>query len=197
MRLPLPCLENVRSILEYIGLIGVAIILVLATSGFGMAPANVVIVLALFGRLFPRITTVQSQLHSLNNNVHAIDAINKLQSAADAAAERRDSADKKVALNLSLPTTLAVVGLTVKFGQRNVLDGVDLRLPVPGLVAVVGGSGAGKSTFVHTLLGLTEPSAGSIRLGNYDFASASLSASASRHRLCAARDNPVPRFYPR
>jgi ABC-type multidrug transport system fused ATPase/permease subunit len=69
-----------------------------------------------------------------------------------------------------------VSGLEVKFGERKVLDGIDLRLPVPSLTAVIGGSGAGKSTLVHTLLGLTEPSAGSIRLGNYDFGAAPLAA---------------------
>src|SRR5205085_233677 len=47
---------------------------------------------------------------------------------------------------------------------------------VPGLLAVVGRSGAGKSTLVHALLGLIEPSAGSIRLGKYDLASAPLGA---------------------
>jgi len=167
---------TVRGILEYVGLIGVAIILVLATNGFGMAPANVVIVLALFGRLFPRITTVQSQLHALNNNVQAIEVLNKLQSAADAAAERQDPLDAQATLKLSAPTTLAVRGLTVKFGERKALESVDLQLPIPGLVAVVGGSGAGKSTLVHTLLGLTEPSHGSIALGNHDFGSAPLSA---------------------
>ncbi|HET7848218.1 MAG TPA: ABC transporter ATP-binding protein, partial [Pseudolabrys sp.] len=166
----------VRSILEYVGLIGIAAILVLATSGFGMAPANVVIVLALFGRLFPRLTTVQSQLHSLNNNVHAVQAINSLQNAAEAEAERQDAAGAPQKLPVEVPTTLSVRGLVVKFGERKALDGIDLILPVPGLTAVVGGSGAGKSTLVHTLLGLTEPARGSIRLGRHDLATAPLPA---------------------
>jgi ABC-type multidrug transport system fused ATPase/permease subunit len=166
----------VRGILEYVGLIGVAIILILGTVGLGMAPANVVAVLALFGRLFPRITAVQSQLHSLNNNVHAIGVIGALQSAAEAEAERQDVPGAPRSLPVALPAELAVRGLTVKFGERKALDGVDLHLTLPGFVAIVGGSGAGKSTLVHTLLGLTEADAGSIRLGGYDLGSAPLSA---------------------
>jgi ATP-binding cassette subfamily C protein len=141
-----------------------------------MAPANVVVVLALFGRLFPRITAVQSQLHSLNNNVHAIGVIGALQSAAEADAERQDVPGAPRSLPVALPAELAVRGLTVKFGERKALEGVDLHLTLPGFVAIVGGSGAGKSTLVHTLLGLTEADAGSIRLGGYDLASAPLSA---------------------
>src|SRR5262249_2343234 len=44
----------VRALLEYIALIGVAIILVLTSAELGVAPGNVIIVLALFARLFPR-----------------------------------------------------------------------------------------------------------------------------------------------
>src|SRR5262249_43887490 len=95
---------TVRSILEYIALIGLAVVLVLTSAGFGIAPANVVIVLALFGRLFPRLTTVQAQLHYLNGNVHAIEAINRLQAAAEAAAERHD--DSSESLKIDKPTTL-------------------------------------------------------------------------------------------
>lgn len=167
---------TVRGVLEYCALIGVAIILVLATSGFGMAPTSVAIVLGLFARLFPRITTMQSQLHSLNNNVHAVEVIDKLQAAADAARERQGAPDEQPALKIAVPATLAVRGLEVKFGERKALAGVDLQLRIPGLVAVVGGSGAGKSTLVHTLLGLTERSAGSIRLANHDLNSAPLNA---------------------
>jgi ABC-type multidrug transport system fused ATPase/permease subunit len=167
---------TVRAVLEYVALIGLAAILVMTSAGFGVAPANVIITLALFGRLFPRLTTVQAQLHALNTHVHALEAVNSLQTTAEADAERRDSPGAEQELHVDLPTNLAVHKLEVKLGERKALDGVDLRLRIPGLVAVVGGSGAGKSTLVHTLLGLTEPSTGAICLGNYDFASASLTA---------------------
>jgi ABC-type multidrug transport system fused ATPase/permease subunit len=165
---------TVRGLLEYIALIGLAAILVLTSLGFGVAPANVLIVLALFARVFPRLTTVQAQLYSLNANVHAIGAINELQTAAEAEAEPHD--DSSEPLRIERPTTLAVRNLQVRFGERVVLDQINLTLPIPGLLAVVGRSGAGKSTLVHTLLGLVEPSAGSLRLGSHVLGSAPLRA---------------------
>jgi ATP-binding cassette subfamily C protein len=164
----------VRGLLEYMAFIGLAIILVLASKGMGVAPGNVVIVLALFGRLFPRLTNVQAQLHYLNGNLPALKAIDQLQTAADAEAERRDSASAP--LKIDLPAALTIRNLEVKFDERTVLHQINLTLPIPGMVAVVGRSGAGKSTLVHTVLGLVEPIAGSIRLGNHELASAPLSA---------------------
>jgi ABC-type multidrug transport system fused ATPase/permease subunit len=166
---------TVRGVLEFLAFAGLAAILALGSGWMGVEPANVVVVLALFGRLFPRITSTQAQLHHLNWNIPAIKVIRAFQTAAEAEAER-DSSGTEKALKIDLPTDLIVHGLVVRFGERKALDGVDLRLPMPGLTAVVGGSGSGKSTLVHTLLGLTEPTAGSIHLGNYDLASAPLSA---------------------
>jgi ATP-binding cassette subfamily C protein len=166
---------TVRSVLEFLAFVGLAAILAVGSGWMGVQAANVVVVLALFGRLFPRITATQAQIHHLNWNIHALKVIDTLQTTAEAEAER-DSPGAELGLKVDLPTNLIVHGLVVKFGEREALDGVDLRLPVPGLTAVVGGSGAGKSTLVHTLLGLTEPSAGSIRLGNLDFASVPLGA---------------------
>jgi len=165
---------TVRSVLEYVALIGLAGTLVISSKGLGLAPANAIIVLALFGRLFPRLTTVQAQLYSLNANIHAIEALDMLQTAAVAEAEREDDSDQP--LTIRKPTNLLVSNLQVRFGKRIALDQINLALPVPGLLAVVGRSGAGKSTLVHTLLGLVEPSAGSIQLGPYDLASAPLGA---------------------
>lgn len=165
---------TVRGVLEYIALIGLALILVVASKGLGVAAGNVVVVIALFGRLFPRLTAVQSQLYSLNANVHAIEAINRLQTAAEAQAEREDGSSEP--LQIDQPTALTVRNLQVRFGERAVLDQINLTLSIPGLLAIVGRSGAGKSTLVHALLGLVEPSAGSIQLGNYDLASAPLGA---------------------
>jgi ABC-type multidrug transport system fused ATPase/permease subunit len=125
-------------------------------------------VLALFGRLFPRLTAVQAQMHYLTGNLHAIEVIDRLQGAAEAAAERQD--DSAATLKISLPTALSVRNLQVRLGERTVLDQINLTLPIPGVLAVVGRSGAGKSTLVHTLLGLVDASAGSIALGDHDFA---------------------------
>jgi ATP-binding cassette subfamily C protein len=166
---------TVRSLLEFFAFVSVACVLVVSSIWGGVAAANVFVVLALFGRLFPRMTTMYAQLHHLNWNVHALDVVHALQSAADAQPERAGPAGAEQ-LTIGLPAALVVRGLDVTFGDYKALDGVDLRLPMPGLVAVVGGSGAGKSTLVHTLLGLIEPSAGSIELGANAFASTSLSA---------------------
>ncbi len=162
----------VRALLEYVALIGLAAILVLTSAGFGVAGGNVIVVLALFARLFPRLTAVQAQLHALNSNVHAIEALEKLQTAAEAQAERSDRFTRP--LQIDRPTSLNVRNLQVRFGERVALDHINLSVPIPGLLAIVGRSGAGKSTLVHTLLRLIEPSAGSIQLGTYDLESTPL-----------------------
>lgn len=54
--------------------------------------------------------------------------------------------------------------------DRDVLTGVSARIPRGGTVALVGASGAGKSTFADLLTGLTHPTAGSITVGDLDVA---------------------------
>jgi ATP-binding cassette, subfamily C, bacterial len=164
----------VRGLLEFLAVIGLASILVLASKGLGISIGNVFVVVALFARLFPRITAFQGNLHYLNGYVHGIDTINQLQSVAEAEAEDQDSTTRP--LPIALPTSLVVRNLAVELGERKVLDRVDVRLPIPGMLAIVGGSGAGKSTLVHTLLGLIEPSAGSITLEKHEIHTAPLRA---------------------
>ncbi len=165
---------TVRSVLEFLALIGLVVLLVLGSRWMGVAAGNVVVVLALFGRLFPRINTLQAQLHHLNWNVPALETINKLQAAAAAEAEKQDGPGEL--LKIEQPTVLTMKNVQVRLGERLILDQVNLRLPIPGLTAVVGRSGAGKSTLVHTLLGLVEASAGSIQLGDHELASTPLRA---------------------
>jgi ATP-binding cassette subfamily C protein len=165
---------TVRGVLEFFALLGLATLLVVGSSWMGVAGGNVVVVLALFGRLFPRINMLQAQLHHLNWNVPAVEAIDRLQTAAEVEAERQGGSDEPLRIGPS--AALRVRNLQVRLGERVVLDQINLTLPIPGLVAVVGRSGAGKSTLVHALLGLVDPSAGSIQLGNHDMASAPLGA---------------------
>jgi ABC-2 type transport system ATP-binding protein len=52
-------------------------------------------------------------------------------------------------------------GLTKRFGQRTVVDRLDLVIPSGSVCGFVGPNGAGKTTTIRMLLGLIEPTAGS------------------------------------
>ena len=51
---------------------------------------------------------------------------------------------------------------------RRILDGVDLRLPKGSLVALMGGSGSGKTTILRLLGGQVKPQTGQVRVGGLD-----------------------------
>ncbi len=61
-----------------------------------------------------------------------------------------------------------VKGLVTHYGRRKILDGVDLRMEAGEIRVIMGGSGSGKSTLLWHLLGLYQPTAGSIRLLDKD-----------------------------
>jgi ABC-2 type transport system ATP-binding protein len=55
-------------------------------------------------------------------------------------------------------------GLTKRFDTRTVVDNVDLAVPAGVAFGYLGPNGAGKTTLIRMLLGLTDSSAGSMRL---------------------------------
>jgi len=61
-------------------------------------------------------------------------------------------------------TELEFVDLSVKLGERTLLDRVSLRVAPGDFVALIGPNGAGKTTLLKTALGLRAPSSGSVRL---------------------------------
>ena len=71
------------------------------------------------------------------------------------------------------PLHVILRGVSVRYqdGDRLALDGVDLDLPPGRRVAVVGPTGAGKSTIASVLLRFCEPAAGSVTLNDRDISS--------------------------
>lgn len=63
---------------------------------------------------------------------------------------------------------LHVVGLRSGYGDSQVLHGLDLDVPEGQVVAVLGRNGTGKTTFMHTMLGLVPRTAGRILLDGVD-----------------------------
>ncbi|MFU8842080.1 MAG: ABC-F family ATP-binding cassette domain-containing protein, partial [Nitriliruptoraceae bacterium] len=59
-----------------------------------------------------------------------------------------------------------VSGLTVRYGELTVLDGVDLVIERGRTVALIGPNGAGKTTLLRSLLGQVPAAAGTVTLGS-------------------------------
>jgi ABC-2 type transport system ATP-binding protein len=63
-----------------------------------------------------------------------------------------------------MKTVIETHSLTKRFGERNAVDNVDLVVPAGVAFGFLGPNGAGKTTMIRTLLGLTEPTAGEVKL---------------------------------
>jgi ABC-2 type transport system ATP-binding protein len=59
-------------------------------------------------------------------------------------------------------------GLTKRYGENVAVDGLDLRIERGEVFGLLGPNGAGKTTTILMLLGLTEPTGGSVRIVGLD-----------------------------
>jgi iron complex transport system ATP-binding protein len=59
---------------------------------------------------------------------------------------------------------LAASGVTVAYGSKTIIEGVDLAIGAGDRLALVGPNGAGKSTLLRALTGMVVPSSGAVTL---------------------------------
>jgi phospholipid/cholesterol/gamma-HCH transport system ATP-binding protein len=67
---------------------------------------------------------------------------------------------------------IRIRGLHKAFGDKIVLDGIDLDVPQASSTVVIGGSGSGKSVLLKCILGLIEADSGSIEIDGQDITTA-------------------------
>ncbi len=68
---------------------------------------------------------------------------------------------------------ISVHGIVNRFGHQVVHDGLDMEVMPGEVFGIVGGSGAGKSVLLRTMLGLQRPQAGSVEIEGRDIHAAS------------------------
>ncbi|MEV8455768.1 ABC transporter ATP-binding protein [Streptomyces sp. NPDC052095] len=87
-------------------------------------------------------------------------------------AEERLVGDASAARSDDGPLPVEVRGLTFRYPGTDepVLRDVDLSIPAGGSLALVGATGAGKSTLAALIAGIGRPGSGSVRIGPHDLA---------------------------
>lgn len=67
-------------------------------------------------------------------------------------------------LNSTSPAVIRLRGIVNRFGAQTVHDGLDLDVERGKVLALIGGSGTGKSVLLRTIIGLRRPQGGSIEV---------------------------------
>lgn len=67
-------------------------------------------------------------------------------------------------------TMVTIQGLYKKFGENEILKGIDLRIRQGEKVAIIGPSGSGKSTFLRCINYLEQPTSGTVMIDDKKFA---------------------------
>jgi len=124
--------------------------------------ASILILLLLFARVMPRIMTGQYHYRAFVNmlpsfaNLLGIEA--RCAAAAEPAAHPHD--------RMSLTRELAADGVSFTYAEGRAPAVRDLSLVIPAgkIIALVGASGAGKSTIADILMGLILPDSGTLKL---------------------------------
>lgn len=63
---------------------------------------------------------------------------------------------------------IKITNLHKKFGEKVVLDGIDLEIARGESLVIIGGSGTGKSVLIKCILGVVEPDSGSILIDDVE-----------------------------
>ncbi len=86
------------------------------------------------------------------------------------AGHRQPHKDKRPRRQATATPFLETHGVNMRYGQQDVLRGVDLALYPGEIVVLMGRNGAGKTTLLRSLVGLARPHAGTIRIDGADIA---------------------------
>ena len=78
---------------------------------------------------------------------------------------------------------LVIEGVHKRFGEVNVLEGIDLAVERGEFVALLGSSGSGKTTLLRIIAGLEAPDQGTVRLGGRLLFGESVNVTPDRRRV--------------
>lgn len=143
----------------------IALFLFLSIQLFKAQPAQLMLVLVIFSRLWPRITTIQSNLEQLSSNLPSFNALIQLQNECQEAKEIKINVVSDQVKPLHLNKGLECKNVYFRYEIKEegyALENINLTIPVHRMTAVVGKSGAGKSTLIDLLMGLNRPEKGDV-----------------------------------
>ncbi|HKA33910.1 MAG TPA: ABC transporter ATP-binding protein, partial [Candidatus Binatia bacterium] len=156
-----------RLIIETVFVLGMLLVLLLVTAGMGREDVLPVLGLCAYGgfRIVPSVNRIIMGWNSIRFGAPAVDQLSddlRLFTATPEVPERAGS--------FSFNDRIALNGVKYVYEDASApaLDDVSLVIRRGESVAIVGSTGAGKSTLINIILGLLKPSAGTVSVDDRD-----------------------------
>ena len=157
-----------------IGVIMAALFTVLAVilgsqSDLASVLAPMIVYITALVRMLPMAYNIIFELHNTEFARKPYAALKNCMERYDVMREEEDRKDKLRLKKMTFQEGIFVRNLT--FGYReniHIFEDASIEIPVGCSIAIIGASGAGKTTFVDLLLGLLKPQSGHVFFDDYD-----------------------------
>ncbi|MCM3131526.1 ABC transporter ATP-binding protein/permease [Paenibacillus polysaccharolyticus] len=153
----------------------IAAFIYLSLQVMSVPPANLLLIILIFSRLWPRFTAIQSNLEYIGSMLPAFRMVRELQDQTDKNCEIREQISSVQVANASTPPPQPIAPIDLVDGimcehvnyryegsDTYALKNVQAFIPAQGMTAIVGKSGAGKSTLIDLIMGLVKSESGRI-----------------------------------
>lgn len=163
-----------RYLMEAALVLGAALIAITLalTNDLAGAVGGLVLFLAAASRAVPSLLRLNSALVSMRNQASAAqraqDLVEQIQAGRQSAPAATVSGDIQPPTTSAADLVLTDVSLCYPEREDLALDGITLSVAAGQSLALVGPTGAGKSSLVAVILGLVQPTVGSVRIGGMD-----------------------------
>lgn len=151
----------VRAAFEYPGGLAMVALIVAAPTLLGVDVGVILVVVAMFVRLFPRITGLRQSMQILGVCLPALGTTAKLIQEAKNQTESIDCKEP-AGWKHDGPARIDLENVSVVAEGSTILKDVTLAIPPGSFVAITGTTGSGKTTLLDCILGLRKPTTGRI-----------------------------------
>ncbi|MCP3779947.1 ABC transporter ATP-binding protein [Paenibacillus sp. MZ03-122A] len=146
----------------------VACVIFISLQWLHVTSEKLIVLILIFSRLWPRFALIQASLEYIMSMISAFESVTKVQQECKAFSDQSvfnlSSAAVRQPLSLRHGIECSHLGYRYDGAAEPALRRINLFIPARGMTAIVGKSGAGKSTMVDVLMGFLRPTGGQITI---------------------------------
>lgn len=151
-------------IYKIVSAILIAVFVFFSIKMFNSQPGQLMLIIIIFSRLWPRFTGIQSNLEQMGSMIPSFKVVLELQKQCLDLKEISED-DLRKAKPLVIKNGIECRGIHFRYNPTQPLyaiKNINVKIPINQMTAIVGPSGAGKSTLIDILMGLNRPEIGEV-----------------------------------